>query len=260
MRVHHLNCGSLHPPTMSEIVCHVLLCETADGLVLVDSGLGRHDFADPKRMGVARFLMRPDRDDAKTADRPGRGAWLHGRRRAAHRPDPHGLRPHRWHRGLPRGDGPHDGRGVRLGGRQPRLHVAAALLAAAVGARSAHPDACRAGRAVEVRPSRHRGPAGHHVPADAGSHQGTRSGCRRDCGSWAADPCGRRGVRRQPLHADITVRHARSRRSACCAASKGSWPSIASGSNSNHAALVRRLNEEPDVTVFNAHDKRSSTI
>ena len=52
---------------MSEIVCHVLLCETPDGLVLVDSGLGRHDFAEPNRMGVARFLMRPDRDDAKTA-------------------------------------------------------------------------------------------------------------------------------------------------------------------------------------------------
>jgi len=67
MRVHHLSCGSLYPPAMAEIVCHVLLCETPDGLVLVDSGLGRQDFADPRRMGVARFLMRPDRDDAKTA-------------------------------------------------------------------------------------------------------------------------------------------------------------------------------------------------
>ena len=51
----------------TEVVCHVLLCEMPDGLVLVDSGLGRHDFADPRRMGVARHLMRPDRDDAKTA-------------------------------------------------------------------------------------------------------------------------------------------------------------------------------------------------
>ena len=67
MRVHHLNCGSLHPPVTTEVVCHVLLCETSDGLVLVDSGLGRRDFADPRRMGPARFLMRPDRDDAKTA-------------------------------------------------------------------------------------------------------------------------------------------------------------------------------------------------
>lgn len=67
MRVHHLNCGSLHPPGMSEIVCHVLLCETDDGLVLVDSGLGRHDAAEPKRMGPVRFLLRPDPDDAWTA-------------------------------------------------------------------------------------------------------------------------------------------------------------------------------------------------
>ena len=40
MRVSHLNCGTMNPPTMSPIVCHVLLCETDDGLVLVDSGLG----------------------------------------------------------------------------------------------------------------------------------------------------------------------------------------------------------------------------
>lgn len=67
MRVTHLNCGSMNPPTMSEVVCHVLLCETSDGLVLVDSGVGRADFADPKRMGPARFITRPVREDAKTA-------------------------------------------------------------------------------------------------------------------------------------------------------------------------------------------------
>lgn len=67
MRVHHLNCGSLHPPMTREVCCHVLLCETTDGLVLVDSGLGRRDFAEPKRMGPARIMLRPDRDDAKTA-------------------------------------------------------------------------------------------------------------------------------------------------------------------------------------------------
>ncbi|MGA8852354.1 MAG: MBL fold metallo-hydrolase [Aeromicrobium sp.] len=67
MRVTHLNCGSMHPPTMSEIICHVLLCETDDGLVLIDSGLGRHDFATPKRMGPARFVLRPEPNDAKTA-------------------------------------------------------------------------------------------------------------------------------------------------------------------------------------------------
>ena len=67
MRVHHWNCGTMNPPTMSPIVCHVLLCETEDGLVLVDSGLGRTDFANPKRMGPGRFLTRPARKDAETA-------------------------------------------------------------------------------------------------------------------------------------------------------------------------------------------------
>ncbi len=57
----------MRPLILGEIVCHVLLCETDDGLVLVDSGVGRHDFADPKRMGPARFLLRPDRNDAETA-------------------------------------------------------------------------------------------------------------------------------------------------------------------------------------------------
>jgi glyoxylase-like metal-dependent hydrolase (beta-lactamase superfamily II) len=67
MLIHHLNCGSMRPPTAPEIVCHVLLIETDDGLVLVDSGLGRADFADPKRMGPARFMLRPTPDDARTA-------------------------------------------------------------------------------------------------------------------------------------------------------------------------------------------------
>jgi glyoxylase-like metal-dependent hydrolase (beta-lactamase superfamily II) len=47
-RVHHLNCA--HFRTMSlngrRLICHVLLVETpADGLVLVDSGLGSADYA-----------------------------------------------------------------------------------------------------------------------------------------------------------------------------------------------------------------------
>lgn len=52
---------------MSAIVCHVLLVETDDGLVLVDSGLGVTDFAEPARMGPARFMLRPVREDARTA-------------------------------------------------------------------------------------------------------------------------------------------------------------------------------------------------
>lgn len=67
MRVHHLNCGAMNPPLMSALVCHVLLVETDDGLVLVDSGLGRDTFAHPKRMGPARFMTRPERKDSHTA-------------------------------------------------------------------------------------------------------------------------------------------------------------------------------------------------
>lgn len=67
MRVHHLNCGAMHPPFMVEVVCHALLCETDDGLLLIDSGVGRADFAEPRRMGPARFITRPERVDANTA-------------------------------------------------------------------------------------------------------------------------------------------------------------------------------------------------
>jgi len=68
MRVHHLSCGSFAPPLVPAIVCHVLLCETDDGLVLVDTGLGLDDYADPKgRMGPARLLLRPSSDGSSTA-------------------------------------------------------------------------------------------------------------------------------------------------------------------------------------------------
>lgn len=57
----------MNPPLMSALVCHVLLIETDDGLVLVDSGLGRDTFAHPERMGPARFITRPERKDIHTA-------------------------------------------------------------------------------------------------------------------------------------------------------------------------------------------------
>lgn len=70
MRVHHLNCATFAPPLVGEIVCHVLLCETDDGLVLVDTGLGLADYAEPKeRMGPTRLLLRPTSDDSSTAVR-----------------------------------------------------------------------------------------------------------------------------------------------------------------------------------------------
>lgn len=68
MRVHSLNCGTFGPPITGAIVCHVLLCETPDGLVLVDTGLGLADYADPKgRMGPFRMVLRPKSADADTA-------------------------------------------------------------------------------------------------------------------------------------------------------------------------------------------------
>ncbi|WP_329060797.1 MBL fold metallo-hydrolase [Streptomyces sp. NBC_01429] len=59
MKVHHLNCGTMLLPT-AHLVCHVLLLETDNGLVLVDSGFGLEDIADPKRrLGASRHVIRP---------------------------------------------------------------------------------------------------------------------------------------------------------------------------------------------------------
>jgi len=60
MRVHHLNCGTMRPfggrlvdeaPGIlrrAEMVCHCLLLETRDSLVLVDTGFGTADVKDPQ--------------------------------------------------------------------------------------------------------------------------------------------------------------------------------------------------------------------
>lgn len=65
MHVHHLNAGTLCPISAklvngrgslferARLVCHVLLLETDDGLVLVDTGLGVGDIAQPRRLGEA---------------------------------------------------------------------------------------------------------------------------------------------------------------------------------------------------------------
>ncbi len=61
MKVHHLNCGTMHPPKGPVCVCHVLVVETDNGLVLVDAGFGIDDCADPKRrVGPVRFFTRPE--------------------------------------------------------------------------------------------------------------------------------------------------------------------------------------------------------
>jgi glyoxylase-like metal-dependent hydrolase (beta-lactamase superfamily II) len=68
MKVHHLNCGTMEAPG-APIVCHVLLVETDNGLVLVDSGFGLLDCADPTRIGPSRHLLRPTFDVEETAAR-----------------------------------------------------------------------------------------------------------------------------------------------------------------------------------------------
>ena len=61
MIVHHLNAGSMCPVSArlvngkgglfsrARLVCNILLLETEDGLVLVDTGLGLEDIANPQR-------------------------------------------------------------------------------------------------------------------------------------------------------------------------------------------------------------------
>jgi glyoxylase-like metal-dependent hydrolase (beta-lactamase superfamily II) len=62
MRIHHLSCGSMCPyggrivsgvPGRAQIVCHTLLVETGDSLVLVDTGMGVEDMKHRhRRLGV----------------------------------------------------------------------------------------------------------------------------------------------------------------------------------------------------------------
>ena len=66
MKVHHLNCGTMDSPG-APTICHVLLLETDNGLVLVDAGFGLLDCADPRRIGPSRRVIRPRFDVAETA-------------------------------------------------------------------------------------------------------------------------------------------------------------------------------------------------
>jgi glyoxylase-like metal-dependent hydrolase (beta-lactamase superfamily II) len=72
LKIHHLNCGSMCPVgrrlingdggllSVAQICCHCLLIEGRDGLVLVDTGLGTADVADPSRLGALfRHVTRP---------------------------------------------------------------------------------------------------------------------------------------------------------------------------------------------------------
>lgn len=82
MRVHHLNCGTFcplgalminghgSPLERGRLVCHCLLLEEPDGLILVDTGIGTRDVAHPDRRipgPIWRLANGPVLDKAETA-------------------------------------------------------------------------------------------------------------------------------------------------------------------------------------------------
>lgn len=71
MKVHYLNCGTLHPrfasvfvPQLSKVPCLCLLIETGDQLLLVDAGFGARDMDDTGRLGFANLILNacPDKE------------------------------------------------------------------------------------------------------------------------------------------------------------------------------------------------------
>ncbi len=74
MKLSYLNCGTMRPrcasrlmPYFAEVPSICLLVEMQDQLVMVDSGIGLADTADPHRLGHANLLLRASRDPRGTA-------------------------------------------------------------------------------------------------------------------------------------------------------------------------------------------------
>jgi glyoxylase-like metal-dependent hydrolase (beta-lactamase superfamily II) len=78
--IHHLNCGTMCPRgarliageggllASTRLVCHCLLIEGAEGLVLVDTGFGLADTRTPRQLGIPfTAVIRPRLDTAETA-------------------------------------------------------------------------------------------------------------------------------------------------------------------------------------------------
>ena len=78
MKVHHLNCGTMQMPT-APMVCHVLLVETDNGLVLVDSGFGTHDCDDPTTGGTDSAHGQSDPQPRGNCRPPDRTARVYAR-------------------------------------------------------------------------------------------------------------------------------------------------------------------------------------
>ncbi len=129
MRIHHLNTGTMCPIgkrlvngtgsifQRARMVCHCLLVESDDGLVLVDTGIGLGDIADPPRLG--RKWVRqttPRLDPAETAVRQVEALGFSPERRAPRAADPSRSRPCRRRAGLSEGQGACPSQGIRHGG------------------------------------------------------------------------------------------------------------------------------------------------
>ena len=80
VRIHHLRCATMCPSggswfggdgppwTRAELCAHVLLIETADGLVMVDTGFGIDQVRTPKLLGQPfRAAVQPKLSEAETA-------------------------------------------------------------------------------------------------------------------------------------------------------------------------------------------------
>lgn len=59
----------MNPVLSGPLVCHVLLAETENGLVLVDAGFGSRDCDQPARLGPTRCIIRPVLRQEETAAR-----------------------------------------------------------------------------------------------------------------------------------------------------------------------------------------------
>ena len=87
--IHHLNCGTMCPRgarliageggllAEARLICHCLLIEGAEGLVLIDTGFGLDDARNPGQLGAPfRALTRPRLQAAETAIYQIRGLGL----------------------------------------------------------------------------------------------------------------------------------------------------------------------------------------
>ena len=75
MKIYHLDCGSMCPAMgriyknyfLPDTVCHCFLIETSDRLLLVDTGIGKQDMRDPKRLGLMGPLLGVAKSDGSTS-------------------------------------------------------------------------------------------------------------------------------------------------------------------------------------------------